>query len=373
MFPLRSDLLVTVEGLTDSATDLPVEGATVTMSLFDETPLKLNTGAAVKAVQKITPSSVVINSIAFTAGGGSSNYEIQVGDKVTGDISGATAIVKSITVTSGEWDAGPPGTAAGTLELTSQVGDFQAENLDIGSSTDIAAIAGNTDQGGSFTFTFDGTTTSAIDGNAPLSAVKSALEALGNITTVNVTGDPLDTDPVNNGFYVEWASASPEEDGNTPLLIANIASLAGPVNISITKQTIGHVLGEARDAGGGTVGIPIEAHGRIAADYIHLIGTANYDGEEAIVSVKRDEVLITATYVAEVFTGDEEAYIGIKGTDLPSIGLNDDGDGNYSANLPEDLQKYGHGKRHIILISITKGALDLLIAKTSPTGFYKGT
>lgn len=373
MFPLRSDLLIQLSDLTDTDTGAKVTGATVTMSIFDERPLKLNTGAAAAAVQKITPSSPVINTLVFTAGGGTPQYEIQVGDEITGASSTATAIVKTVTVTSGSWDAGPPGTAAGTLELTSQVGDFQAENLDVGATLAVAAIAANSDQGGSFTFTFDGSTTAAIDGNAPLTAIKSALETLGNITTVNVTGNPLDTDPINNGFYVEWASVNPEEDGNVPLLSINIASLIGPSSVSITVQTRGHLVGEARDAGGGTVGLPVEGHGRVAGDYIYLIGTAHYDGEEAVVSVTRDEIVITATYTAEIFTGKEEAFLGIGGTGLPSIVFNDDGGGDYSAALPDDLEKYSRGKRCILLVTVAKTGTNLLLAQSNPTGFYKGT
>lgn len=373
MFPLKSDLIVQLLELKSTASGAKVTGATVAMSIFEERALKLNAGAAVAAVQKITPSSPVINSIAFTAGGGTPQYEIQVGDQVTGDVGGATAIVKTVTVTSGTWDAGPPGTAAGTLELTNQVGDFQAENLNVGAAADVAAIVGNSNQGGSFTFTFDGSTTASIDGNAALSAIKSALEALGNITTVNVTGGPLDTDPIVNGFYVEWASANPYEDGNVPLLVINIASLLGPTSVSITMQTQGHLVGKARDAGGGTVGIPIENHGRVTSEYVHLIGTANYDGEKVIASATRDEIVITATYTAEVFTNKEEAFIGIGGTGLPSIAFSDDGGGDYSATLPDDLKRYFRGKRCILLVTATKAGSDLLLAKTNPTGFYKGT
>ncbi len=373
MFPLKSDLLVQLLNLTNTATGAKVTGATVTMSIFEEIALKLNAGPAVKEVQKVTPASTVINTIAFTAGGGAANYEVKVGDQVVGDIGGATAIVKLITVTSGTWDAGPPGTAAGTLELTNQIGDFQAENLDVGATTDVAAIAGNSDQGGSFTLTFDGSTTAAIAGNAALAAIKSALEALGNITTVNVTGNPLDTDPVSNGFFVEWASANPQEDGNAPMMTVGISSLLGPSNIDISEQTRGHLVGEARDVGGGDVGLPLEGHGRIAADYVHIIGSANYDGEEVIVSVERDEIVITASYTAETFTGKEEVFIGIKGPGLPSIVFNDDGGGDYSATLPDDLEKFVRGKRCILLVTVAKAGIDLLVAKTNPTGFYKGT
>lgn len=371
MFLLRSDLLVQVLALTNVATDAKVTGATVSMSIFDELPLKLNTGHAVNAVQRIVPSSTVVNTIAFTDGGDSSpaDYEIKVGDKVVCAAGGESAIVKSVAVTSGAWSTN---NAAGTLELTSQSGVFQAGDLNVGATTSVAAIVSDTGKGGSFKLSFDGATTTSIDGNATLATIKSALQALSNITTVNVTGAPLDTDPVSNGFSVEWASVSPQEDGNVPLLTISIVSLIGPANVTITEQVQGHLVGAARDAGAGKVGLPIEAHGRVAAGYVHIIGSSNYDGEEVIDSVERDEILITATYVAEVFSGKEEVYVGIKGTGLPGISLSDDSGGDYSAYLPEDLKRYTRGKRCILLVTIEKAGIDLLIAKTSPTGFYKG-
>ncbi len=373
MFPLKSDLLVQLGDLTDAATGTKVTGATVTMSLYEEAPLVFNTGVATKEIQRVTPSSTVVNSIAFTDGGNSTpaDYEIEVGNVIVGETGGATATVKSVTVTSGTWATND---AVGILELTSQVGDFQAEALQVGTTTGTADVAGNSDQGGAFTFSFDGATTAAIDGNATLAAIKSALEALSNITTVNVTGTPLDTDPVNNGFYVEWASANPEEDGNVPMLTIGIASLLGPASVSISETVRGHLVGALRDAGGGDVGLPVEGHGRIAGDYIYVIGTSTLDGEHAaIVSVSRDEIVITAAYVAQEFTSREEVFVGIKGASLPGISLSDDGDGDYSAYLPDNLRKYTRRKRCMLLVTIAKGGLDLVIVSTSPTGFYKGT
>lgn len=371
MFPLKSDLLVQISTLRNVATQQKITGATVTMSIFEEAALNLNVGPVVKAVQKVTPSSPVVNTFTagYTLGGAGAAHEILAGEEIVGATSGATALVKTVTLTSGSWSAG---TAAGALVITDQIGTFQAELLKIGSDVNVATVAADTDNGGSFTLSFDGSTTSSIDGNATLAAIKSALEALGNVDNVNVTGDPLDTDPVSNGFYVEWASANPEEDGNVPLLTISIVSLSGPASVTIGEQTRGHLIGAARDAGAGKVGLPIEAHGQIAADYIHIIGSANYDGEEAVVSVSRDEIVITATYAAEVFTGKEEVYIGIQGTGLPGISLSDDGGGDYSAYLPDDLERYTRGKRCILLVTLDKAGLDLLIAKTSPTGFYKG-
>jgi hypothetical protein len=73
----------------------------------------------------------------FTSGGVT---EIVEGNTITGAISGATALVKRVVVTSGDWAAG---TAAGYFVFISQTGTFQAENLNVGASLNLATIAGN--------------------------------------------------------------------------------------------------------------------------------------------------------------------------------------------------------------------------------------
>lgn len=75
--------------------------------------------------------------LAFTSGG---TVEIAVGNTITGAISGATAVITAVVVTSGTWAAG---TAAGKVVFASQTGTFQAENLDIGASLNVATISGN--------------------------------------------------------------------------------------------------------------------------------------------------------------------------------------------------------------------------------------
>lgn len=82
-------------------------------------------------------SAVALGSeLAFTAGA----VEIFEGDTVTGATSGATAVVKRVVLTTGDWDDSD---AAGKLIFESQTGVFEAEDLDIGSSTSVATIAGD--------------------------------------------------------------------------------------------------------------------------------------------------------------------------------------------------------------------------------------
>ncbi len=75
--------------------------------------------------------------IAFTSGG---TTAIEEGDTITGATSSATATVERVIVTSGTWAGGD---AAGRLILSGQAGAFQSENLDVGASSDVATIAGD--------------------------------------------------------------------------------------------------------------------------------------------------------------------------------------------------------------------------------------
>jgi hypothetical protein len=74
-------------------------------------------------------------SLVFTSGG---TYTVSPGDTITGATSGATAIVEKVTLTGGTWAGGD---AAGTLSVYGQSGTFEAENLNVGSNSNVATIA----------------------------------------------------------------------------------------------------------------------------------------------------------------------------------------------------------------------------------------
>jgi len=76
-------------------------------------------------------------TLAFTSGG---SARIAAGDIITGAISGATAKVSFVELASGAWG---DGNAVGTLTIYAQTGTFQAENLNIGATTNVATIAEN--------------------------------------------------------------------------------------------------------------------------------------------------------------------------------------------------------------------------------------
>lgn len=73
--------------------------------------------------------------LSFTSGG---TTAIAEGDTITGATSGATAVITRVILESGTWAGGD---AAGRLIFASQTGTFQAENLNVGASTNLATIA----------------------------------------------------------------------------------------------------------------------------------------------------------------------------------------------------------------------------------------
>lgn len=59
----------------------------------------------------------------------------------------------------------------------------------------------------------------------------------------------------------------------------------------------------AVDKGGGLVGVPVTGHPFAVPESITIAGSTNYDATYPIVSQTANEVVITATYIAETFAG----------------------------------------------------------------------
>ena len=100
-----------------------------------------NVGGTAAAIYKSTASgwSLVAlgRELSFTSGG---TTEITEGQTITGATSAATAVLTRVMLESGSWAAG---TAAGKFIFANQTGTFQAENIDVGASLNLATIAGN--------------------------------------------------------------------------------------------------------------------------------------------------------------------------------------------------------------------------------------
>ena len=100
-----------------------------------------NVGGTAAVMHKSTAAGWVAldlgRELAFTSGG---TVEITEGATITGATSGATAVITRVVLNTGTWAGGD---AVGRVIFASQTGTFQAENLDIGGSLNVATIAGN--------------------------------------------------------------------------------------------------------------------------------------------------------------------------------------------------------------------------------------
>lgn len=98
-----------------------------------------NAGGTAGVMHKSSASGWVAQSLGFTldfTSGGT--YVVAVGNTITGATSGATAVITSVTLTSGDWTTGD---AAGYFTMASATGTFAAENLNVGANLNVATIA----------------------------------------------------------------------------------------------------------------------------------------------------------------------------------------------------------------------------------------
>ncbi len=130
--------------------------------------------------------------------------------------------------------------------------------------------------------------------------------------------------------------------------------------------------GVAVDKGGGLVGIPITGHGFDVdgGDYVRIQDSINYDDEYTThIDTTVDEVVITATYVAETFLGTEEMFHGVAGgTNITGTYVADtDGNWNFIIPAAADLRD---GDSYIVFVTLTDGASTLTIKEKRKAIFF---
>ena len=210
-------------------------------------------------------------------------------------------------------------------------------------------VPNTTASAGTWTLTYQGEETANIDYDASLYDIQAALDLLDAVVEgdILVTGTTIDAG--TGGLAFEFA----ETFGDVPAITFDFSSLTGPTNAAsaITKKTKNLFKGAAVDKGGGSVGLPVIKNDVGSSTYIRIEGTKNYDGEYSATATE-DEVIITATYVAETFAGDgrETLYIGIgNGTNI-SLPADGESTGGYEGTLPNNLK--GLVKRRFVGTSL---------------------
>lgn len=154
-------------------------------------------------------------ALAFESGG---TTEIVAGNTIEGATSGATAVVVAVDLDSGTWAGGD---AVGTLWVNQQVGTFEAENLDVGVTTNLATI------------TADSITT-------PLTTNVAFVGRLSNESSP-VTGDARHGVLSDTTFNIKGFAAQLISDIKGPGLYLTTATAATQWG-QITTMTIGRAL-----------------------------------------------------------------------------------------------------------------------------------
>lgn len=116
----------------------------------------------------------VSKKLDFTSGG---THEVIVGDTLTGETGGATAVVSAIVLSGGSWAGGD---AAGTFYFSAQTGTFEAETLKEVANLNVCNVAS------------DSTDTSGADGNAMLVICDGTNNPFAEQTIVVVENDIYD-------------------------------------------------------------------------------------------------------------------------------------------------------------------------------------
>lgn len=187
-------------------------------------------------------------TLSFTSGGVTAIAE---NDTITGATSAATAVVGRVILTSGTWAGGD---AAGRLILTSQTGTFQAENLDVGASLNLATIAGNSTAitlpaGGKYDFTnhnFYGA--SNLNRMYGCNGVGTAFEFDGTVFVPILTGMTTDTPDhigeYKNHLFLSFPGGSIQNSGTgNPY---SWTAVTGATEISVGHDVTGFATGYAK-------------------------------------------------------------------------------------------------------------------------------
>jgi hypothetical protein len=99
-----------------------------------------NAGNTEALLWKSTSAGWVQVSLGFELEFTSGSVAVNEGDTITGSVSGATAVVTRVVIESGSIGSGD---ASGRFIFSSQTGTFASENIDVGASSNVATISGN--------------------------------------------------------------------------------------------------------------------------------------------------------------------------------------------------------------------------------------
>ena len=359
---MGSDGLLQATEITDAESGDAINTAVLTASIFD------------------TELRYPVSILEFSSGG---VLEIVAGDIIEGATGGATAIVNKVTVTSGGWITG---TAVGVLELISQDGVFQAENLNVDATqANIATIIG------------DATTLEVIqlgNGQVKIPMNTTGLDALGfvRIESSKKYNGQFDIDAIDVGGATGEVQTSLLDSvltggtftlsykGETTAAIAYNATVAQIITALelLSTVAVGDIVMEALHEPDTEVDCTwtfLAALGDVpmlSMDITSATGATQCTWAETTRGGTRGYVTITAPNVTEWLTGNERIYVGIlQGKNIALTHAGPDADGYYDGIQPDDLEGVFEDATYYLFETITYGGHTVVHKYEWVAGYYK--
>lgn len=158
--------------------------------------------------------------------------------------------------------------------------------------------------------------------------------------------------------------------------LRNVVSLAYVNDATITGvlydlPALSPNVAAAVDKSDGKVGIPCTGHGKSSGDSIRIERSINYNSDYMLeTGTTVDELVITATFAAETFTGNEFIYTNAYGTkDAPiTFEYTAESDGNYSGKIPYSAPLL-QGEEYVLCIKEISGQEQVLAKVIQRAGF----
>lgn len=167
-------------------------------------------------------------------------------------------------------------------------------------------------------------------------------------------------------------------DSDNLVTLSGLTDTDGYVNDAVVKLSI--VRSEPQsckaavvvDKSGGKVGIPVTGHGLATGDHIRVIGTDNLNAEYDLdAASSTDEIVVTATYVAETLTTSAKIYHGFPDAAEISMDYLAASDGIYTANVPETVHLF-ESLSYYSFISVVDGENKKLIRTALRANYATG-
>ena len=122
---------------------------------------------------------------------------------------------------------------------------------------------------------------------------------------------------------------------------------------------------------GGDVWLPLRNHGLKDGDSVLIDGSRNYDGIEVLGVGEKDRIRITAAFVAERFTGEEDVYrILPNGNEIVLTHVGGDDAGYYDGILPKTIDGLIEDENYYLFIVFIKNGIQTLARVYWKAVFY---